>query len=235
MTDGTVARTVDKSLDCPATIPCAQVTHFADPPEHAGSFLSDLDIWETSREQAHFPAEQPASQPYPRIPPPDAYPRRPFHPVLAPPQGPREAGWLSRPSRGQLQRMLSAQHRMRSSVEFGLAVRRGVRAGRSTLVVHTATRPAATADTVAHDSPPETRVGFVVSKAVGNAVIRTRVKRRLRHLVRPLLEQTPPQLLVVVRALPAAADEQADLAGDLAGAWRSCLNKIDRGDGGGRR
>ena len=28
------------------------------------------------------------------------------------------------------------------------------------------------------------RVGFVVSKAVGNAVIRNRVKRRLRHLMR---------------------------------------------------
>lgn len=69
-------------------------------------------------------------------------------------------------------------------------------------------------------------MGFVVSKAVGNAVIRTRVKRRLRHLVRPLLEQTPPDLLVVVRALPAASDESADLAKDLSGAWRSCLTKI---------
>lgn len=75
-------------------------------------------------------------------------------------------------------------------------------------------------------------MGFVVSKAVGNAVIRTRVKRRLRHLVRPLLEQTPPDLLLVVRALPAASDESADLAKDLSGAWRSCLTKITTADHG---
>ncbi len=49
------------------------------------------------------------------------------------------------------------------------------------------------------------RAGFVVSKAVGNAVTRNKVRRRLRHLVRPRLAELPDGSLLVVRALPASA------------------------------
>ena len=49
------------------------------------------------------------------------------------------------------------------------------------------------------------QVGFVVSKAVGPAVVRNRVRRRLRHLVRDRLDLLGPGSTVVVRALPAAA------------------------------
>ena len=60
------------------------------------------------------------------------------------------------------------------------------------------------------------RAGFVVSKAVGNAVIRNKVRRRLRHLVRALLPDLPAGALLVVRALPAAADASyATLGNDL--------------------
>jgi len=60
------------------------------------------------------------------------------------------------------------------------------------------------------------RAGFVVSKAVGGAVVRNLVRRRLRHLVRPRLAQLPPGSTLVVRALPAAAGaDAAQLAADL--------------------
>ena len=60
------------------------------------------------------------------------------------------------------------------------------------------------------------RVGFVVSRAVGGAVVRNRVARRLRHLVRPRLQQLPPGTLLVIRALPPAATAtSAELAMDL--------------------
>ncbi len=49
------------------------------------------------------------------------------------------------------------------------------------------------------------RAGFVVSKAVGNAVTRNKVKRRLRALVGSRLEGLPPGSSLVVRALPSAA------------------------------
>ena len=67
--------------------------------------------------------------------------------------------------------------------------------------------------------PGPARVGFTVSKAVGNAVTRTRVKRRLRHLTRehlPALEALPGRAALVVRALPAAAGASyAALGADL--------------------
>lgn len=97
---------------------------------------------------------------------------------------------------------------MRRSADFEQTVRRGARAGRDTLVVHLTT----TTD----PGPPV--VGLVVSKAVGNAVVRNRVKRRLRALVRPRLASIGTGTLVVVRAQGAAATATSDqLARDLDG------------------
>jgi ribonuclease P protein component len=48
--------------------------------------------------------------------------------------------------------------------------------------------------------PP--RVGFVVSKAVGNAVVRNRTKRVLRPLMTARIGQIPDGLDVVIRANP---------------------------------
>jgi len=69
------------------------------------------------------------------------------------------------------------------------------------------------------------RAGFVVSKAVGNAVVRNKVRRRLRHLVRPLLADLPVSASVVVRALPSAASASFDeLAADLESALAAARN-----------
>jgi ribonuclease P protein component len=51
----------------------------------------------------------------------------------------------------------------------------------------------------------QTRAGLVVGKAVGNAVERNRVKRRLRHLLRERLAALPAGTGLVVRALPPAS------------------------------
>ena len=48
--------------------------------------------------------------------------------------------------------------------------------------------------------PP--RVGFVVSKAVGNAVVRNRTKRVLRALMSARIDQLPDGVDVVVAAKP---------------------------------
>ncbi len=61
-------------------------------------------------------------------------------------------------------------------------------------------------------------MGFVVSKKVGNAVERNRVKRRLRHLSGRFDLSAPAD--VVVRALPDASSQPERLADDLASAWR---------------
>jgi len=60
------------------------------------------------------------------------------------------------------------------------------------------------------------RAGFVVSKAVGNSVVRHRVSRRLRHLVLHRLGTLPSGSSLVVRALPPAATaSSAELGADL--------------------
>jgi ribonuclease P protein component len=104
--------------------------------------------------------------------------------------------------------VLAADHRLRDSEAFSRVVRFGRRAGSATLVVHlepgrVAGRPA--------------RVGLVVSRAVGNAVVRNRVKRRLRHVVRGHLAALPAGSELVIRALPAAAGRtSAELDDELA-------------------
>ncbi len=96
---------------------------------------------------------------------------------------------------------------MRHRAEFTLAVRRGARAGRPSLTGHLLTQ---------HRDHEPARVGFIVSRAVGTAVVRNRVRRRLRVLVRGYLGVLPAGSLLVVRANPpAAAARQADLAADL--------------------
>jgi ribonuclease P protein component len=57
--------------------------------------------------------------------------------------------------------------------------------------------------------PP--RVGFVVSKAVGGAVVRNRTKRRLRALMAARVDVLPSGTDVVIRANPVAAQANSAL------------------------
>ncbi|MGW0464979.1 ribonuclease P protein component [Streptomyces sp. NPDC003027] len=118
--------------------------------------------------------------------------------------------------------MLPTENRLRRREDFATAVRRGRRAGRPLLVVHL--RSGSTDPHAPGESAPPTRAGFVVSKAVGGAVVRNQVKRRLRHLVRERLSELPPGSLVVVRALPGAGDaDHSQLARDLDAALQRLL------------
>lgn len=129
--------------------------------------------------------------------------------------------------------MLPSENRLRRRQDFAAAVRRGRRAGRPLLVVHL--RRDAIDPHVPGESTPPARAGFVVSKAVGGAVQRNQVKRRLRHLVRERLSLLPPGSLVVVRALPEAGEaDHAQLALDLDAALTRLLGRDTRGDAEGR-
>jgi ribonuclease P protein component len=119
--------------------------------------------------------------------------------------------------------VLPADARLTRRDDFASTIRRGGRAGRSRLVVHL--QVSTTQDPAAPSS--SARAGFVVSKAVGNAVVRHRVTRRLRHLVAPRIADLPAGALLVVRALPPAADAtSAELGEDLDSGLRAALRKL---------
>jgi ribonuclease P protein component len=101
--------------------------------------------------------------------------------------------------------MLPSEHRMRRRDEFTLAVRRGRRAGRPNLVLHLLSGADPTGDIKA--APV---AGFIVAKTVGNAVVRNKVRRRLRHIVRAHVHRLPAGSLLVVRANPRAATAHHD-------------------------
>jgi len=113
--------------------------------------------------------------------------------------------------------VLPSEHRLTDGACFRQTVRVGRRAGSRTVVVHLADEVDASVGV------PGPRIGFVVSKAVGNAVVRNRVKRRLRHLAREHLSSLPGAAVLVVRALPASATASSrELSTDLA----RCLARV---------
>jgi ribonuclease P protein component len=115
--------------------------------------------------------------------------------------------------------VLPQQSRMRRAEDFRRVLRTGRRAGGSVLTAHLLlpVGPDGVAGTPGEVlSGDPAKVGFVVSRAVGSAVVRNRVKRRLRELMRGRLASLPRGCLLVLRAHPAAASaRQADLAADL--------------------
>ncbi|KXP08319.1 hypothetical protein AXK57_17860 [Tsukamurella pulmonis] len=130
--------------------------------------------------------------------------------------------------------MLPARNRMSSSRDFGAAVKGGRRVGRRSIVVHVATAtntsPVAPSEggpglVVSADDPvtPAPRVGLIVSKAVGNAVVRHAVARRLRAAAASVTADLDDGALVVIRALRSASDADAN---DLTAQLRSGLTKL---------
>jgi ribonuclease P protein component len=94
--------------------------------------------------------------------------------------------------------------------------------------VHVGPLPApAVADPGASPGPDRPRAGFIVGRTVGGSVVRSRVTRRLRHILAGLLDSVPPGTGVVVRALPGAADADSQrLAADVTRGLARCVAKM---------
>jgi ribonuclease P protein component len=126
--------------------------------------------------------------------------------------------------------VLPAQHRLRHGADFAAAVRAagGARSGSRLIVVH------ANQTDARAGHPP--RVGFVVSKAVGSAVVRNRTKRRLRALVSQRLDGVPTGTDLVIRANPLAAQASSqELGADLDALLARVLRRLSGAPAGGAR
>ena len=113
-------------------------------------------------DEAHLPAEQSGPQAAARVPPPDGDRRRAQAAERAP--GPRAQ---------EAQRLVT----IRKRADF-LAANSGRRAATPNFVLLVRDRA---------DGDPAIRVGFTVTRKIGGAVVRNRMKRRLRALARELL------------------------------------------------
>lgn len=83
--------------------------------------------------------------------------------------------------------------RLRTNTDFKRALR-GRRITSSAFVLHAGST----------ENPSSTsQVGFIVSKSVGNSVVRHRVTRRLRAIISTRVDRLNSQDRFVVRALPA--------------------------------
>ena len=76
--------------------------------------------------------------------------------------------------------------------DFRNTVRRGRRLTTSGAVLHVLDR----------GTPGASRFGFIVTKAVGTAVVRNTVRRRLRAVCRELVPTVPDGMDIVIRPLP---------------------------------
>lgn len=100
---------------------------------------------------------------------------------------------------------LPPQRRVLRSGDFARIERQGVRAAGSLLVMLSRSRK---------DSRPG-RVGFTVSKKVGNAVVRNLVRRRLRDIVRRNKQWLDARDLIVIVRPEAAGATSAMLFDEL--------------------
>ena len=113
-------------------------------------------------DEAHFPAKQPRPRTATRLPSPQLDGRRPQSAERPPCPRPQEA-----------QRLVT----IRKRADF-LAANGGRRAHTAGFVLLVNDRG---------DSDPAMRVGFTVTKKIGGAVVRNRMKRRFRALAREIL------------------------------------------------
>ncbi len=96
--------------------------------------------------------------------------------------------------------MLAKANRLTRGADYRSVVRRGARCAGAHTVTHVIVSGAAAAP----------RFGFIVSRAVGGAVVRNTVRRRLKAVCVELIEELRAAD-IVIRALPSAAE--ADFAG----------------------
>ena len=106
--------------------------------------------------------------------------------------------------------MLAKLNRISRQTDFRRAMNKGARVNSANLFI-----------SIRNSKSDTSRFGFVVSKAVGNAVARNLVKRRLREIAAEVITEFPKGLDVVIRPNSASSAASFDeLRAEVFGAVR---------------
>ncbi len=106
--------------------------------------------------------------------------------------------------------MLPAKNRLRTSKDFALTTKTGVRATSLTLVVYLRN--------ISNNTSLNqcAQIGLIVNKSIGGSVARHRVSRQLRHLISKSLPELPENSHLVIRVLRKQKNFEGELK-DLVG------------------
>lgn len=166
-------------------------------------------------DETNLPTEQSAAKAHPRVSRPHGHARRTSRPEASAGEGAKaplrvDSDQAAQPAPRLTDQRFPKANRLRRRGEFLRLQRVGKTRGRGNLVVIVEGRPG-------HES----RLGITASRKVGPAVVRNRVKRRVREFFRTHREQlaSPQDILVIVRA-GAATATYAQISSELAAALR---------------
>ena len=103
--------------------------------------------------------------------------------------------------------------------DYRQVVRNGTRVGGAYCITYAVRRSG-------DDTTDPARFGYIISKAVGNAVVRNRTRRRMKFVTDELLRAGVSDVDIVFRALPASANAGfAELQQEM---LRSVAKVLDR-------
>jgi len=97
--------------------------------------------------------------------------------------------------------VLPAKNRLRTSKDFALTTKTGVRATSLSLVVYLKTNSTNSLNETNASNSNAPLVGLIVNKSVGGSVVRHRVSRQLRHLASAHISNIPSNSRLVIRVL----------------------------------
>ena len=107
--------------------------------------------------------------------------------------------------------MLPAKNRLRTSKDFALTTKTGVRATSLSLVVYLKTNSINSINETNAGNSNAPLVGLIVNKSVGGSVSRHRVSRQLRHLISAHISNIPTGSKLVIRVLRLQPNYEVEL------------------------
>ena len=94
--------------------------------------------------------------------------------------------------------MLPKKNRLTSTKDFQNVTKTGVRVYSDVAVIYALANPT---------TQKNSEIGLIVSKVVGNSVVRHKVSRQIWNVVKEILETIPGNIQIVIRALPAITEK----------------------------